>query len=148
GDLIDKGFETIEINLDAIDTVLFARELEQGGRVAARHARDDCLFACHVDLFRQFRGIGTAVDGGREALEIHWNSAFPGKNAGSIRNPARSRGWVTYRQLRCTMTKGPPRARCFCQPTSLARAHGGGANPFPPPLLPCRNAHRVTRLHP
>src|SRR5262245_60524509 len=93
-------------------------------------------------------GIGTAVDGGREALEIQWNSAFPRKNAGALPKPARSRGCVTYRQLRCNMTKGPHRDRCFCQPTSLARAHGGGAKPFPPLLLPCRNAQRVTRLHP
>ena len=49
GDLIHKGFEPIEINFDPIDTVLFARELEQGGRVAARHAGYGCMFACHVD---------------------------------------------------------------------------------------------------
>src|SRR5262249_11342730 len=48
----------------------------------------------------------------------------------------RERGCVTYRQLRCNMTKGPHRGRYFCQPTSLARAHGGGAKPVPPPLFP------------
>src|SRR5262249_1554318 len=33
--------------------------------------------------------------------------------------------------------KGPHRGRYFYQPTSLARAHGGGAKPVPPLLFSC-----------
>src|SRR5262249_28292158 len=106
GALCERGLKTTETTLDAMVPFCSARGAKKGGAVGARHARDDCLFACHVDLFRQFRGIGTAVDGGREALEIQWNSAFPRKNAGALTKPTRSHGCVTYRQLRCNMTTG------------------------------------------
>jgi len=74
GDLLHQRVKPVEIHLDGVDGILLARKLEQSGRVAARHAGYDCPFACHVALlFRQFRRLGTAADGGRQAIEIQWN---------------------------------------------------------------------------
>ena len=76
--------------LTAIDGVLLARELEQRGRVAARHAGNDCVFACHVDLlFRQFRRLGTVADGGRQALEIQCELCIFAESAGAPRKPTK-----------------------------------------------------------
>jgi hypothetical protein len=49
GDLGHERIEAIEIDFDAIEGVLFARELEKRGRVATRHAGNDCMFPCHKD---------------------------------------------------------------------------------------------------
>src|SRR5262245_66214240 len=104
-------------------------------------------------LFRQFRGIGTVADGGREALEIQWNSAFPRKNAGALQKPAKSCGCVTYRKLRCNMTKGPHRVGVFADQRALREHTAAVLNPLrlsasPPLLLPCRNPQRASSLHP
>src|SRR6266699_5832893 len=90
GDLGHQRTEAVEVDLDAIDRILLARELEQRGRVAAGHAGYDCVFACHVDLlFRQFRRLGTVADGGRQALEIQWDFASSRGAAGALRKPTK-----------------------------------------------------------
>ena len=48
GDLRHQRVEPVEIDLDRVDGILLERKLEQRGRIAARHAGYDCLFACHV----------------------------------------------------------------------------------------------------
>src|SRR5260221_12809421 len=80
-------------------------------------------------LFRQFRGIGPVADGGPEALEIQWNFAMSAESAGAPGKPAKSRGCVTYRQLRCNTTKralvspfGPPQSRLMPHPSPARRA--------------------------
>src|SRR6266571_442681 len=97
GDLGHQRIEAVEVDLDAIDRVLLARELEQRGRVAARHAGYDHIFACHVDLlFRQFRRLGTVADGGHQALEIQWDFASSRRAPARPESPRKSRGSVTY----------------------------------------------------
>src|SRR5262249_49629063 len=70
-----------------------------------RHAGNDCLFACHKVLFRQFRGLGTVADGGRQALEILETLQLRGRAPARPETPRKSRGCVTHRYLRCNMTK-------------------------------------------
>src|SRR6266436_1996863 len=91
-------------------------------------------------LFRQFRGIGPVADGGPEALEIQWNFAMSAESAGAPGKPAKSRGCVTYRQLRCNTTKralvspfGPPQSRLMPPPFSWTpRVHSFAAHPTIP----------------
>src|SRR5215467_3561065 len=63
--------------------------------------------ATWILLFRQFRRLGTVADGGRQALEIQWDFASSRRAPARPESPQKSRGSVTYRQLRCNMTKRP-----------------------------------------
>ena len=46
----DQRIEAIEIRLDGVDRVRLAGEIEQRGRVAARHAGYDGVFGCQIVL--------------------------------------------------------------------------------------------------
>ena len=83
------------------------RELEQGGRVAARHAGNDSVLACHVGLFGQFRRLGTVADGGRQALEIQAGLQFPGRTPARPLHPTKIAGLLTHGSRRCNTTKRP-----------------------------------------
>src|ERR671934_2871456 len=85
-------------------------------------------------LFRQFRGLGTVADGGRQALESDETLHLRGRAPARPRNPAKSRGCVTHRYLRCNMTKCLRRTR-FRGPPALAQTDGAGATPMLSPLL-------------
>ena len=72
GDFRHHRVKPLEIHLDRVDGILLARKLEQRGRVAARHAGNDCPFVCHrALLFRQFRRLGTAATVGAKPLKFN-----------------------------------------------------------------------------
>src|ERR1700726_4143184 len=66
----NERIEPIEIGAHRVHGILLERKLEQRGCVAARHAGQVCLFACHFYYsLGNSAGAGTADDG-RQALEI------------------------------------------------------------------------------
>src|SRR6478672_9148561 len=76
-------------------------------------------------LFRQFRRLGTAADGGRQAIEIQWNFVSSWRTPARPETPRKSRGCVTHRKLRCNTTKCPDREEDFALPTACTAPHAG-----------------------
>ena len=67
----NQRVERVEILLDRIGRLLFERELEQGVGVAARHAGNDGVFACHLDalLVNSLHRPGAFPERRRKSLE-------------------------------------------------------------------------------
>ena len=79
----DQRIEPFEIGLDGVDRVRLAREIEQRGRVAARHAGNDGFFACHfacsfgvlLELFRKTAQPARTVGASPWDLSGTWSFA-------------------------------------------------------------------------
>ena len=80
--------------LTASIALLLARELEQRVGVAAGHAGDDGVFACHRDarLFTSFTGRAPSRRRRRKLLESKRNSDFAGTSRVAAETPVKSRG--------------------------------------------------------
>ena len=97
----DQGVEPVEIGLHRIDRLAVERKLEQRPRIAASHAGYDRLFNCHVSA------LVMPNPQARRRLPIERRKPLDFKGVWLSRDrrrtPAKSRGCVTYRSLRCNM---------------------------------------------
>ena len=82
-----------EIGLDRVDGLVFERELEQGGGIAASHAGNDRVFACHWTLVfvTSFTGRTPSRNGGANYWNPRGNSDLGGRR-GSPRKPPEIEG--------------------------------------------------------
>ena len=113
----DHGVECFEIGLHRVDGLGVERELEQRARITARHAGYGRIFACHVQRALEVKSAGSAPAPAARRKPLDFKGIF--RFRGPSPNPAKSRGCVTYRSLRCNTARaiagtGPAEMAAFC----------------------------------
>ena len=85
----EQTIEAIEIGLDGVEVPFVARQLKQGGRVAARHPGNDVAFALHAARFqlRPFLGLARNLMRMRKPLKCKWDFILGESSAGAPQNP-------------------------------------------------------------
>ena len=88
----DQRVEPVEIGPDGVERLVVERQLEQRGGVAARHAGNDRVFACHgtLVLLTSFTGRTPSRIGGANCWNSRGNSDS-GDVAEARGNPLKSR---------------------------------------------------------